>query len=205
MMIPPDGLHVFDDVFEMHYQYDLYRASFDSYFKIIGWGDNSQYNTIKYECAHSQWNPEDVAQHHVIENLKRHEGIRDWIGDKQPKNCVVNLCRPGEEYSHHTHGFVDDVILIYIHMEWKRNWGGETIFYTRDGKNIDFVSEYVPNRVIAFDASIPHTIRPSTDVSPKYRLTMTVVFNNEDRAVARYPDYQRQSTDLGVIDGSTTD
>ena len=54
--------------------------------------------------------------------------------------------------------------------------GGDTLFLDQSGENIEFCSQYKTDRLIIFDSSIPHIIRPSTNLSPYYRLSLAMKF-----------------------------
>ena len=74
-------------------------------------------------------------------------------------------------------------ILYYVNLDWEDGWHGETLFYNESGKEIVFASPYTPGRVIVFDASIPHTIRPQSVIGPKFRFTLSIFFD--------YPEHNK--------------
>jgi hypothetical protein len=65
--------------------------------------------------------------------------------------------------------------LVYVNLDWQDGWHGETLFYSESQKEIVFASPFTPNRVVVFDAKIPHTIRPQSHIAPFYRFTLTLV------------------------------
>jgi hypothetical protein len=64
-----------------------------------------------------------------------------------------------------------------VNLEWLDGWHGETLFYDETCKNIIFASPFTPNRVIVFDASIPHSLRPPSLIATKFRFTLALIFN----------------------------
>jgi hypothetical protein len=69
------------------------------------------------------------------------------------------------------------VLLYYVNLEWREGWHGETLFFQENLKDVAFTSVYTPGRLIAFDAKIPHTIRPQSHIAAQYRFTLAMVFN----------------------------
>ena len=46
-----------------------------------------------------------------------------------------------------------------------------------DKKDIIYTSPYTPGRIIVFDATIPHAIRPQSVIGPKFRFTLASFFD----------------------------
>ena len=109
--------------------------------------------------------------------LKLIEIDEDLVKNLKLQTCVINLSRPGETYFHHTHADNTKVILYYPNINWNREWGGETLFYSSTSKELIFANEYVPNTLLYFDGSIPHTIRAPTYTAPEYRFTISTFWN----------------------------
>ena len=63
-----------------------------------------------------------------------------------------------------------------MNLEWRDGWHGETLFFDESCKDIMYASPYTPGRVIAFDAKIPHTIRPQSHLASFYRFTLALVY-----------------------------
>ena len=49
---------------------------------------------------------------------------------------------------------------------------------TDNKKNISQVSQCKPNRIVLFDATIPHLIRPSSMYAPHYRWSINMTFRD---------------------------
>ena len=67
----------------------------------------------------------------------------------------------------HTYGLggkahVDDTeagtytLLYYPMLEWDRDWGGETVYYTKGYGEISGAVRPLPNRAVFFESTIPH-------------------------------------------------
>ena len=70
------------------------------------------------------------------------------------------------------------VCLYYVNLDWRDGWHGETLFYNPDNlKEIAYTSLYIPGRIILFDGSIPHAIRPQSVKAPKFRFTLSLFFD----------------------------
>ena len=69
-------------------------------------------------------------------------------------------------------------VLYYINLDWRDGWHGETLFYNPNNlKEIIYTSLYIPGRIILFDGSIPHAIRPQSIKAPKFRFTLSLFFD----------------------------
>ena len=166
-------LRIYDNVFEMEYRSNLYVFAHNSYYK-IGWADGSIIENKKHQFLHSFYTQEDINKIQIIEKLKTTPLVSEFDGYKLTKS-VMNLSTPADVNFVHSHP-EDKILLYYVNLEWRDGWHGETLFFDETGKDIVFASPYTPNRIIAFDAKIPHTIRPQSIISPAYRLTFAMIF-----------------------------
>jgi len=180
------AVDVFDDV----YPYETFRVISDACCHspfLIGWQEGAKYQTdvsdAQLGCLHSKWiwNKEahcDWPEFHPKEDLvgkTENSKIKEFVNNREPTTAVVNLVDSSGTYTCHVHpGF--DVMLVYANVEWRRDWCGETLFY--DDKAVDLVKaiEPRPNRVALFSGDTPHSIRPSSTISPKFRFSVTMMF-----------------------------
>jgi SM-20-related protein len=116
-----------------------------------------------------------VERSGVLGRLATTPVAQEFDGHKLEK-CVINLSTASDVNFVHSHP-EDKVLLYYLNLEWRDGWHGETLFYDETGKEVVFANAYTPNRLVAFDAKIPHTIRPQSHLAPQYRLTLALIYN----------------------------
>lgn len=98
----------------------------------------------------------------------------------QPYLRALQVQRSYVYVSDHTtvHHFHTDpgrkTLLYYPMLEWKNEYGGETMFSNEQTTEIEYTSLYVPGRVILFDASIPHKMSAPSSSCPFYRFTFVI-------------------------------
>jgi hypothetical protein len=167
-------IFVFDDVIDFAVQTIIYKFIKDSYFRVIGI-DNPSIET-KDPTLVSNYTIEDLEKSGFI--------IPKEVLDKIPlldlfniENIMVNLCKPDDIFHVHTDHFIKNAytLIYYTNLKWDIEYGGDTVFLD-EHKNIEFVSQYIPGRIVVFDSSIPHLIRPSTRLAPDYRFTLAIRF-----------------------------
>lgn len=166
-------LRVYDNVFDMEYRHNLYTFAQSSKFQ-IGWADGPITENQKYQFLHSVYSAEDLGRIGLLEKLEKTPVAQEMVGHTLTK-CILNLSTPADTNFVHAHP-EDKVLLYYINLEWRDGWHGETLFFDESGKDIMFASAYTPNRLIAFDAKIPHTIRPQSHIAAFYRMTLALVY-----------------------------
>lgn len=167
-------IRVYDDVFDMEYRHGLYSFAQSSTFR-IGWADSLTPENRLHQNIHSNYSTEDVQRLGILDRLAATPVAQELQGHKLDK-CVLNLSTASDVNFVHAHP-EDKVLLYYVNLEWRDGWHGETLFYDESGKEVVFANAYTPNRLIAFDAKIPHTIRPQSHLAPQYRLTLTLIYN----------------------------
>jgi hypothetical protein len=159
-------MKVHDDTVPFHIQEHVYNFIYDSSFKIKGWKD--RYYIAKNDM-HSNWSLDDLKNSKLYPYLENVYPFDNWYA------CVVNCAKSNDYFYTHTHGDNTHVILYYANLEWREEWAGETLFYTADRKAMS-AYQYVAGRILEFDGSVPHTIRPQSIIGPQYRFTITNLF-----------------------------
>ena len=175
------GIEIFDELIPYNYRTGFYDFARKSKF-MIGWADSEEYEKLAYPCLHSTFSEEELHSMKILPFI--HEALaqsqfKSFL--KAPIDKIkLNLSKPGDIHYSHTHsmyGKLDQcVALCYLNIEWKPEWGGETLFWNDLHTAIKFTSPYVPGRVILFDGRIPHSIRPQTHLGPSFRFTLSVFF-----------------------------
>ena len=170
-------IYIYDNVYESHYTNKFYDFIVNSYFKISSHDSNSRdyHNEKSFGASYSI---RDLEQMGIIEHLP------DEIKNKfniSLKNCgrgLVNAVTSSGVY--HPHDDAGDnakwSFLYYANMKWDLEWGADTLFLDDDRINISSIIQPKPNRVVVFDARIPHLIRPSTIIAPQYRFSVNMTF-----------------------------
>jgi len=169
-----DGIEVYDNVFTRSDAQFFYGSILNSCFK-IGWYDTPIIENRGIQFMHSKWTPKEVEKVGLLKKIKNKDLLKK-INGRVPHEIVCNCSNFGEVYAPHTHDLKPDVLLYYANLEWKREWYGETLFYSEDLKDIIHANPYVPGRIVWFKGEIPHSIRPSSSMAPQYRFTISFFF-----------------------------
>jgi len=165
---------VYDDLFSMNFRLTAYEFVTNSAFR-LGWGDSIDFYKRNHMYLHSTYSPEDVANLKIIDEIAASAAASELVGYAVNK-VIVNLSTPADANFVHTHA-ESKVLLYYVNLDWRDGWHGETLFYDEAGKEVVFANAYTPGRLIAFDASIPHAIRPQSMIATPYRFTMAIILN----------------------------
>ena len=115
---------------------------------------------------------------HLPEKIKKQFNISLETNDRGIVNAITSN---GVYHPHDDHG--SDIkwsFLYYANMKWDLEWGGDTLFLNDDRQTISNTVQCKPNRVVIFDATIPHLIRPTTIIAPPYRFSINMTFKNND-------------------------
>lgn len=162
-------IKIHDNTIPFHIQQHIYAFILNSTFQIKGWEDRDD---IKKYDLHSNWSLED------LKNSKLYSYIENIVSFDKWNKCVVNLVKPGDHYYTHAHGDNSHVVLYYANLEWRDEWAGETMFYDQN-KVITNAYQFTPGRLLEFDGSLPHSIRPQSSIGPDFRFTITNFFRKK--------------------------
>ena len=167
-------LNIFDNVVPYDVRHLIYFYSIKSEFK-LGWEDTNE--PEKYNLnIHKELAIGDLECTGVLPYFQKCIDETAWFTHKKLSKIVLNLVRSDDVYYIHSHP-MGQVLLYYINLEWMDGWYGETLFYDPyDFGKISFASPYKPGRIILFDGSIPHAIRPQSIKAPKYRFSLSLFF-----------------------------
>jgi Rps23 Pro-64 3,4-dihydroxylase Tpa1-like proline 4-hydroxylase len=137
----------------------------------IGFEDTDAIERNQHKYLNSDYNHDDFVNSgfkNILEQTEFYDRIKD-----HNFRLTINLSTPSDVYFSHTHKNQWS-ILYYANLDWRPEWGGETLFYNDDQSEIFYASVYTPQRLIFFDGEIPHTIRQQTYVAPHYRFTVAM-------------------------------
>jgi hypothetical protein len=167
-------IQIFDDLIDLKTRTVTYQFVKNSLFK-IGWEDSKTEENIRYSFLHSVYDDNDCANLPVYDKIINSEAGK-LVHGLTRKIAMVNLSTPADVNFVHAHQEKIG-ILYYVNLEWRDGWHGETLFYDEAIKKINFASPYTPGRIIVFDPSIPHTIRPQSYLASHYRFTFSMFFS----------------------------
>ena len=167
-------LKKYDNFFNPSLQRILYNFITNSYYK-IGWDDSPEVQHRKYPCLHSLFSTEDVEKLNILPTIFKKIKHKQITMDNFDK-CIINLSKNLDVNFIHNHPN-QMVILHYSNLTWNPEWGGETVFYKNNARDILESNPYIPNRAILFDGEINHTIKAQNMLGPCFRFTMSLFFN----------------------------
>ena len=147
------------------------RANFS-----LGWTDRPVVDHEKsVPNVYASWSQEQLDASGIFTYIAPCIEETAFFTSRRIESAVVNLVRPSDVHYIHSHPG-KQVALYYCNLDWEDGWYGETLFHDpKDLNRISFASAYTPGRIILFDGSIPHAIRPQSINGPKYRISVTVL------------------------------
>jgi|SaaInlStandDraft_7_1057024.scaffolds.fasta_scaffold15786_3 hypothetical protein len=173
-----ENIRVYDGLVSADTKRRVFDIAKKSYFT-LGWNDKEVSTGYVEEYVHSKWNKEALDNTKLLANSALSE-ILDRIGLYEDRilQCVINLDTCADTHFTHTHGD-STVLLYYVNLNWEDGWAGETLFFNPlEESEVLMCSKYIPGRVVLFNGSLPHTIRPPSRLYPnKYRFTLSIVFD----------------------------
>jgi len=167
-------IHVFDDTIELSKKLNIYKFVKNSFYKIAG-HDGPIIEKFDLTIV-SNYSEDDL---NTIDFKKLPDDVNSVIDLKKHKilNSTINLCKPDDIFHVHTDSHFENywTLIYYVNTSWDVEWGGDTVFLDESNK-IEYVSQYTPGRIVIFDSTIPHLIRPSTRLAPDYRFTLAIKY-----------------------------
>lgn len=167
-------IYVYDDLFSLRTRDVTLFKCFRSNYK-LGWGDGETEDLGGYHYLHSMFSEQELEMTPFFTELQQTPAY-DHVKDLSISQIVVNLATPCQANFLHAHP-EKKVLLYYANTKWEEGWHGETHWYDEAKKEIEYSSPYVPGRLVIFDGSIPHTIRPQSYLANRYRFTLTILFD----------------------------
>lgn len=165
---------IYDDLFSFREREEFFGFVENSYFK-IGWADGTIPERLANRFLHSVFSVDDLNRMGILNKIINSDANKELVG-YFCQQAVVNLSTAADTNYIHTHPN-QKILLYYANLEWQEGWHGETLFFDEASKNIVFGNPYTPGRLIAFDGSIPHTIRPQSHIATQYRFTLALILN----------------------------
>ena len=169
------GVNVLDNVFDYQVQDQLYNVCRNSAYT-IGWQDSEDIELLNRPFFHCKGDVKSILVKEIDLHI-RNTSFGNKLTNYKMFSSTINCSRPGETYYEHLHPGGNKVVLYYPNFNWKREWGGETMFYDNKNQDLKFACEYRPNRLIIFDGEIPHSVRAPTYIADQYRFTMSFFYS----------------------------
>ena len=172
-------IFIYDDVFEAHQIQKMYSYIINSKYMLnVNDDPYHEYKTkfsTTFGCMLTKEEiPEFGILNYMPQNIKNGFNLSLETNDR----CIINNITALD--THYPH---DDTgkntkwsLLYYANLKWDLEWGADTLFLTDDKKDISQISQCKPNRVVLFDATIPHLIRPSTMAATHHRWSINMTF-----------------------------
>jgi|10_taG_2_1085330.scaffolds.fasta_scaffold127452_2 hypothetical protein len=177
-------ISVFDNIVPWHDMHHAFEYSAGSKF-ILGWADKMAIENEKYiENIHSTWVAGELNESRLMPYFNQCIEKTSWFPKVEPQKIIMNLVMTDDVHYLHSHQN-QSVLLYYVNLEWQDGWHGETLFC--DPNNLDevvFTSLYKPGRILLFDGKIPHSIRPQSRKGPKYRMTLSLFFDDRTNGLS---------------------
>lgn len=168
-------IHIYDGLVPLRLRDKAFSFMVDSSYR-IGWEDREDEKAKRYRHLYSSYSQEDNERCGLLPYLLNIQEIAAHFEGLEIKKSLVNLSVPTDTHFPHAHP-EKKVLLYYANMDWEPSWHGETLFYSEDLKEILFAGAYTPGRVIVFDASIPHAMRPQSISADHHRFTFATTFD----------------------------
>lgn len=105
--------------------------------------------------------------------IERARTLAPWLGPVMFGQLNPTSRRP----SVHDHS-IHHALLYYVHLKWDRGWMGGTIFLNSEKTRITGHVPYTPKSFVIIPKGLVHSMLPTSDDSPKYRLTATIFMGN---------------------------
>jgi len=168
-------LSVYDDVFDLRVRQNIFLVALNSKFS-IGWSDGVILDNSINRFLHAAWTDRELSECGILEAIGETPVAKE-IGSLKLSRAILNLATPNDSYFYHAHS-EKKILLYYVNLEWLDGWHGETLFFDESGRDILFTSRFTPNRIIAFDGSIPHALRPPSILATKFRFSLALIYDH---------------------------
>lgn len=167
-------IHVIDDLFPLQFRSDVYVYAKSSTFQ-LGWADTSIAENQHHKYLYAPYTQVDLEAMGMWSYLQDPR-IKGLVDGMKLSKAVLNMTTASDSHFAHAHP-ESKVVLYYVNQEWRDGWHGETLFFSENLKEIVHANVYTPGRIVVFDGSIPHAIRPQSVIGPQFRYTLAMVFD----------------------------
>jgi Rps23 Pro-64 3,4-dihydroxylase Tpa1-like proline 4-hydroxylase len=174
-------IYIFDDVYTQIEKKQFYYFAKDSLYKTDGKSNYEMTNETGSFLV-SKFSSQDVNDFKIFDNNSiAKSNIFNLVKEKIPMRYWILLNNLSTKVYYHIDLNSSNIpsmsFLYYLNLEWKKEWGGETIF-ADDNENSEIAIDFVPGRIVLFDSSIPHKSSYVSHDAP-WRYTFNCVFQEE--------------------------
>ena len=169
-------IQIWDDLFDFPHRTAFLRKILESNFQF-----ESSYDS-EIGTQNSNWACFSKLEPAVINFmclLPQAEPLRLALANRHPDRVWVNAATISNHFYTHSDELLDSntkSMLYYANLEWNKNWDGYTIWRDQNSDEIEYVSDYVPGRVVIFDSVIPHKATIQNVKAPPFRFTMNSIW-----------------------------
>ena len=170
------SLWYFDNCFNFEERERLYSYCLNQKYSLSG-SDVQRLETKGDYNLYCNLSPTDV-DNMGIEKLSNYSHIKHHLDDYTITQARINLSTIQDKNRFHCDTGAEHnlTMLYYPNMEWEKSWGGQTLFSNLTNDTLEWVSFYIPGRIILFDGSRPHSINPPTIHSPTHRFSIVIQY-----------------------------
>lgn len=177
--VTPSGkvIRIWDNLIPAELQSKFFAYAQASRFS-LGWADSSSEAGARYRymhCTLTGGEADGAGIYPYVKTTKIYEHLNGYVLDMS----VINLSVPSDVNFFHTHYGQNLVLLYYANPIWQSHWHGETLFCDDHSNEIELAIKYTTGRLVLFDASLPHSIRPQSAASDVYRFTYSMFFKKD--------------------------
>jgi hypothetical protein len=170
-------IEVWDDLFSFGQRSKLFALMRDVPFHFWSAYDTLLSDQSSSFIIKSMW-PEEVFNQIDMLSLQGAEPLREKLKNSKFQRAWVNLQTPLDRLRFHADmpdpGYKS--MLYYVNLNWNKEWHAPTVFQSDDLTTTEFISEFVPGRVVIFDSDIPHKATQAPLESNQYRFTLNSVW-----------------------------
>jgi len=171
-------IQIWDGIYDYATQVSILRGITESTYKFSSTYDN------EVEAQEGTWSVYSDLNVNMSEAFftGRSTELQKELNGMTPFRMWINASTKETDHSFHPDS-VDPgckSLLYYANIKWDRNWDGYTIWRTPNLEDIEFVSDYVPGRIIIFDSIIPHKASVASKRASPFRFTVNTIWKPSD-------------------------
>jgi SM-20-related protein len=149
----------------------------------FGWKSITKSDDFAFWHAHFAGGEEDSEQD-CEDELRKHawtkpvlemwEFLKQMLHGHSLVRAYANGSTFGNEGYVHTDSKTEHnyTFVYYAHSQWKSNWGGELVIYSKTADEVLACVEPKPGRLVVFPGNLPHVARGPSRICPALRVSI---------------------------------